>query len=364
MQTTQVTSGQPATERKTWYVMKNGSPRLLDFQLKRENALYHQTRGEDTFSVEYFIPFCFLPRTSEKNNEKHTAEVEKANNLRQDLHDFAFIHATEQEISDLQSRPWNQDLRHHLHHYRDVHGTPITLSDADMNRLIRLFSEKRIKFTIGLPVMNLGPDIEVEVIKEGSFKGQTARIIEVSPTADGICLQLGIKLFNGMKELKISDVSPDDIQRKGGSDELIGDRFLRETEATLLDIISRRIHHKDTDQSRSDDAAALNHLFLYSYITISDPSLSAHFLSLMLICAVLRFDTDSVHVFSHRVQTLLEQADAFPPQILAYLYFAQYIATRDARHRTAAKQLVQQHPDSSPRSLRRLMSLVGKMHSR
>ena len=347
-----------------WYVMLDGNPRLLDFQLRRENALRRQDGVTGTGLLEYFIPFCFLPHTSEKENEKQRREAAWANSLRTDLHDFAFIHATPRGMARLLDRQWRRTMRSRLHHYRNIHGEAITLTGEEMDRLIRVFSENRIRFSIGLPVMNIGPDVEVQIIRDGTFKGQTARIISVRHTADGIFLNIGIKMFQGMKELRLRDMTLDDIQRKGGSDELIGDRFIRDTESALTDIISRRVNHKETEASERDDVATLNHLFLFSYVTVGDPEACARFLSLMLICSTLRFDRDSTQVLLRRVEELLSGSDSLKPDIRAYLNLSLYIATRDANYRTAAKQLVREHPDGASEGLRRLLALASRMHSR
>lgn len=349
-----------------WYVMQHSNPKLIDFQLKRENAVRRQTDDGDNFQLEYFIPFCFLPHTSEKDNEKQAKEVGFANRLRKDLHDFVFIHTTQRGLAKLLDSEWNASMRCRLYHYRDFKKEAVTLGNEEMSQLIRLFSEKRIRLSIGMPVVNLGPDVEVMVIREGTFKGQTARIIEAKPTGNGgISLQLGIKMFGGTKELKLKDFSYDDIQSLDDTGDIIGLRFIREAESVLLGIISRRVNHKDTADTLKEDMEQLNHLFLHSYITIRDRLLHARFLSLMLICATLRFDRKSARVLSERVQSLLLSHQEYSPEILAYLYFSLYIATRDAHYRTVAKQQVQQHPECSDNaSLRRLMSLACRMHSK
>ncbi len=355
-----------------WYVMQNANPKLVDFQLKRENALRRQAGGARFFQLEYFIPFCFLPHTSEKENEKQVKAVEEANSLREDFHDFVFIYTTRRGIAKLLDREWNRSMRSRLYHYRDLHRKAVTISDEEMNKLISAFSERRIRFSIGIPVVNIGPDVEVQIIKDGKFKGQTARVIKVRPTTNGIfLLELGVKMFNGRKELKLHDMTTDDVQSKESAKELVGSRFIRETEASLVGIISRRVNHKETDDSQKEDVVTLNHLFLYSYLSVGDAALNARFLSLMLICATLRYDKESAKALSRQAEEILQKEsipqehNGLTPDILAYLNFSLYIATRDARYRTAGKQCVQQHPDECvSESLHRLMALAGRMHSK
>ena len=344
-----------------WYVMLHGNPQLVDFQLKRENMIRQSRQGE-TPLLEYFIPFCFLSHIADNDNEQLSASIRESNNLREDFHDFIFIHTTEDSIAALLDSDWNKSMRNRLRHYRDIEKHIVIVTSDEMDLLIRLFSERRIKFSIGLPVTDIGPDMNVVITQKGLFNGKDARVISVKHTADGISLTLGISMFGGTKELKLSDMTLSNIQTETTSKDIIGLRFIQEAEQTLLDILSRRLNHKETDDTRREDMHMLNHLFLYSYVSISDVALSARFLSLMLICATLRFDKGSSRELAKQAQALLIHNKSQTPAIRAYLNLALYLATRNADYRTAGKQLIQQHPDDNP-SLRRLLSLVRRLRS-
>ena len=327
-----------------WYVMLNHHPQVLDFQLQRENVRRRLERHEGLPLLEYFIPYCFLTHLSEKEHSGEKENVAMANSLRQDFHDFVFIHATYWEITQLMDSEWNQAMRSKLRHYRDRRGREVTITEEEKNNLISIFSELRIRFSFGLPVQDIGPNINVRIRKEGSFQGQTARIIEVKHTANGISLKLGISLFNGMKELKLHNFTLQDIQAENTPNDIIGTLFVQDKEQILTDILLRRVRHTETEETRCQDATLLNHTFLYSYVTINDTILSARFLALMLICATLRFDRENVKILTERVCAQLD--------------------TRDADYRTAGKQCVQQHPECASDTLRRLMSAVVTMHSK
>lgn len=347
-----------------WYVMLNGNPRMIDFQLKRENALRQQRRGRDKLQLEYFIPFMFLTHILEETDDKNAEAIRNVNFLRQDFHDFVFIRTTPKGIKELLRSSWNRDMRIRLRHYRNSEHAEIILCDRDMETLIKIFSEHRIRFTIGLPTPEVYPEEIVEITEEGIFKGQQARVIAVKHTADGINLTLGIKMFDEAKELRLFDKTPRDIQTEVPSDDIIGMDFINEAERMLLDILSRRVNHKETDDTRRQDANILNHLFLYSYIDIIDASVSARFLSLMLVCSCLRFDQESSLALAKRIQTVQSAGNAFSPYIQAYLNISLYIATRDADYRTLAKQSVQQSSSDVSESLRRLLSLASRLHSK
>lgn len=351
-----------------WYVMLSGNPRLLEIQLQRENARRYEHQEEELPMLEYFIPYCFLTRQTEREESRLAADIEYANSLREDFHDFAFIHATRRQIALLGDSDWNRTMRSRLCHYRDRQWREVTITEEEKDNLIAVFSEQRIRFSIGLPVADIGPDVKVQVRRKGSFEGQTARIIEVKHTADGISLKLGIPVFNGMKELTLQDFTLEDIQAEGVTEDIIGELFIRETEKTLTGILERRVKHKETDETRRQDATELNHTFLYSYVSISDRNLSAHFRALMLLCATLRFDRESVKALTESVREQMGSSAKtkakYSPEVLAVMNFSLYIATRDADYRTAGKECVRQHPECTTDTLRRLMSLSGLLRSK
>ena len=399
-----------------WYVMIHRNPQKLDLMLKRENATYRSTPG-DMRQIEYFIPFSFLSRVHETGNATVVQAASFANQLREDFHDFAFFHTTERGIAELLDKPWNAGLRYRLRHFRDLHRHAVVISDAEMNTLLRVFSERKLKYTIGLPVADPSPDMTVSITANGPFNGQTARVIAVKHMPDGISLTLGVTLFQGVREIKLPDFRLSDIHLERNTEDIIGWTFIQTVEATLLDILSRRINHKETDESRQQDSDTLNRLFLYSYINISDPAVSAYFLALMLICSHLRFDTDSTTALAEKAKLLVQgswfkvqdsepmangqkptarsaQRDAcqsknspqpsarpegtlsqseaternISPQAAATLCLALYIATRDANYRTLGKEIVQGSrlmvQGSEPAALRRLMSLASKLRSK
>ena len=390
-----------------WYVMIHKNPQKLDLMLKRENATYRSTPG-DMRQIEYFTPFSFLSRVHETGNATVVQAASFANQLREDFHDFAFFHTTERGIAELLDRPWNAGLRYRLRHFRDLHRHAVVISDAEMNTLLRVFSERKLKYTIGLPVADPSPDMTVSITANGPFNGQTARVIAVKHMPDGISLTLGVTLFQGVREIKLPDFRLSDIHLERNTEDIIGWTFIQTVEATLLDILSRRINHKETDESRQQDSDTLNRLFLYSYINISDPAVSAYFLALMLICSHLRFDKDSTTALAEKAKLLVQGSwfkvqDSEPmangqntsvncklstvnnnlsPQAAASLCLSLYIATRDANYRTMGKEIVQglrlmvqgSEPSAfspqpsafspQPSALRRLMSLASKLRSK
>jgi hypothetical protein len=353
--------------------MLHGNPRLVDFMLKRENVA-RQTIPGNHRQIEYFIPFCFLGRVQKSSSERFAERIAEANSLRDDFHDFVFIHTTDHELASLLRQDWNRDLSNRLRFFRDIHRRKVVISDKEMNTLIRVFGERRLRFSIGLPVPELSPDMNVCITAEGAFNGQMARVIAVKHMPDGISLTLGIQVFQGARELKLPDFKLSAIQMEKDPSDIIGWEFLRASEDTLVDILSRRLNHKETDETRQADLDMLNRLFLYSYITIADTTVAAQFLALMLICSTLRFDRESTQNLISQAQQLLHGSTPLPPHIQAYLYLSLYIATRDASLRTKAKHALHSLPSpqasqspQAPRpstALSRLLSLSRRLHSK
>ena len=353
-----------------WYVMLHRNPQQLDQQLQRVNMLRRQQESPRVRQLDYFIPFCFLSRVPADADVKDLESIAEANQLRDDFHDFAFIRALPADIAELTDSDWNRNMHHHLHHYRDFQKREVTICDQEMQTLIRIFSERRIKFFVGLPEPEIFPEERVYIMEEGAFQGQLARVIAVKHTAEGISLTLGIRMFSDTKEVKIPGISLKSIQTERVPDDIIGQQFVQEAEWSILGILSRRVNHKETDESNADDVVLLNHLFLYSYITIHDSDLSARFLALMLICASLRYDESSTQSLTERVRKLLGGTQelstihySLSTEIRSYLLFALYVATRDADYRTQAKSLLQTIPDPSS-ALRRLKSLTSRLRGK
>lgn len=347
-------------ESQEWFVMLHGNPQLIDFQLRREKGL-RQLRRE---SIDYFIPFSFLSRIVDAAGKYPEEEVSEVNCLRQDFHDFVFVRTTRSSLESLLRSTWNRSMHHRLRHYRDYSHRVVTLSDEEMKHLINIFSERRIKFSIGLPTPDVYVGEMVHITQEGAFCGHRAKVIGVKHTAEGISLTLGISVFADTKELKLKGIKLSAIRSDRSTGDIIDDRFLNDAESALTDILSRRVYHKETDESNRQDAITLNNIFIYSYLVINDAAMAARFLALMLVCASLRYDKGSTDALSDRARVLLDSDTPLPADIQAYLNFALYVATLHPDYRDAGKQCVQAHPELATDSLRHLMSIVKNIRIR
>jgi hypothetical protein len=170
-------------------------------------------------------------------------------------------------------------------------------------------------------------------------------------------LTLSIPFFANSRDFYLTDYTPDMVSVIGDGADIIGPDFIDRIQSKVLSILSRRVHHKETDATRIADARTLSRLYGYRHSTIQDDDSDAIFQSLMLIVARLRFDQEGQTLLQRRVQTLLTGDRSQSPAALTMLHIALYIATQDPRHRTAAKTLIRDNALTSPH-LRRFLSLI------
>lgn len=346
-----------------WYVMKHLAPERIERRLQEDSI----SNDGCQLLYEYFIPFRFLSRITiyQKDRIEGNASqqsTDEYNQLRDDLHDFVFIRTTSQGIKMLLGSDWNKAARVRLCHYRDRQGKAITVSEDLMRPFIEILCEQRIRFSIGLPVDTAAHN-DLVTINNGLFKGHTAYIVDVLHTAEGISLTLGINMFGGTKSLRLPGFREEDVSMKKDVSDIIGTRFITNIEERLLEILSHRLGKPQPEEVTKQDAATLNQIYHYSYVSISQPDVRRRFKALMLICSYLRYDEQACQTFATAVQEELATTPNDTADTRTYLMIALYIAQRNVQLRTAAKEYIQQTPDCPP-ILRRMMSLSKRLRCR
>ena len=393
-----------------WYVMTHLEPAEIDENLRR----VRENEGAEAFET-YFIPYLFIKRrladhgAAEADNDafqgwRDPLEVSENNAIRSELKRYVFIRGTVQQMRALVTADWNRFSRLHLQHYRDAFGREATVPELIMQRFIRACTDQMEKFELRPTVATIMVDTEV-VIRRGPFKSVKANVTEVHHTDQGVRLTLSIPFFANSRDIYLTDYTPDMVSVIGDGADIIGPDFIDRIQSKVLSILSRRVHHKETDATRIADARTLSRLYGYRHSTIQDDDSDAIFQSLMLIVARLRFDQEGQTLLQRRVQSLLTGArsgcltsspftrdrsgcltspEAAPPftgdrsgcltsqtqttalspvrgpqspVALTMLHIALYIATQDPRHRTAAKTLIRDNALTSPH-LRRFLSLI------
>ncbi len=359
-------------ESQYWYVMRHLEPSVIEKQLRLEN--------DERFSngrppLHYIIPFRYLTKvaplrkTDDAENapggsvpDKQDEDIEANNSLREHMHDFVFIMASETEISELLHREWNRSGRLHLRHYRTHYGTPIRIGEEEMRPLIQLFVMQHQRYAFTPYDAGITASEQVHIMS-GIFKDYEASVIEVHHTADGVNLTLGIPVFNSEAMLKLYDYPASEVQVVGRMENLLEPCFVQTVETDLLDILRRRIMHRDTVETRQQALDKLSSYGILHYLKFDDGAVHNHFQALMLLCATLRRDKPMRDILISRVGQMLQSVEAPASDEEAFLLAILFVATRKVDYCRTARQYCQTHNVTS-QSLKRIMPLVKKMSLR
>lgn len=359
-----------ADDTQYWYVMTHLEPSLADRLLQSENA---RRLWLGRPAILYMIPFRYLVKAGieeswedeeGKSRERQQAirEADDNNSLRDSLHSFVFVKATEGEITELTGMDWNRQGRLHLYHYRTKSGTPIRVSQEEMRPFILFFIRQRQRFSF----TSYGEEVsanETVHVRRGVFRNRKASVLEVHHTADGISLTLGIPLFRDEVMMKLYDCPLSDVEVPSRMEHLFEPQFVRTLEADLLGILRRRVLHRDTDETRREDVDKLNTYSILHYLKFEDTATHNHFQTLMLLCAVLRRDRQAREALIPTVRGMMDSPMAPATDEEAFRLAVLFFATKDVTHRKTLREYGQTHTVTSP-SLSAIMPLVKKMRLR
>lgn len=353
-----------------WYVMTHLEPSLIDRQLQVENARRFN-QGQPT--ILYVIPFQYMvkaqvgqsaeDRENNSQERKRSAkEVCENNSLRECLHSFVFIKATEGEITALTGSDWNRNGRLHLCHYRTKSGSPIKVSQEEMQPFLIFFIEQRQRFSF----MPYGEDVsfsETVYIKRGVFKDCKATVIEVCHTADGISLTLGLPMFGNDVMMKIYDYPVSDVKINARMEHLFEPQFVKAMESDLLDILRRRVLRRTTDESFREDMQKLNSYSILHYLKFENTATHNHFHALMLLCATLRGDKQVKETLIPLIQGMISSTAKPCTDEEAFYLAVLFIATKKVDYRKTVREYCLAHEIKSA-SLAAIMPLVKKIQVR
>ena len=357
----------PIEEAQYWYVMTHLEPTLIDRQLQIENEK-RTLRGRP--ALLYVIPFLYMvrantARTVDKDSEmlsQPTMSVQDAtenNELRDSLHGFVFIRATQREIFGLINSEWNKTGRLHMYHYRTKSGIPIRIGLEEMQPFLVFFVEQRQRFSFAPYSSDLAVNEKV-FIKRGVFKNYEATVMEVLHTADGINLTLGIPMFRNEVMMALHDCSVSDIEVRGQKDDIFSPQFIEIVEADLLAILRRRVMHRVTAETHCQDQEKLNSYSILNYLKFEDNAAHLHFRALMLLCAALRKDKHTKDNLIAILRQMTNNFEALNNDEDAFLQAVLFVATKNVDHCRRAREYCRTH-DISSHSLKAIMPLVKKM---
>lgn len=342
-------------ETQYWYVMTHLEPSLIDKLLQMENAERFK-QGLQTLS--YVIPFLYMVWA----DEGRMADVAENNTLRNYLHSFVFIRATEKEICQLVNCDWNQRGRLRLRHYRTRSGCPIRVTQEEMQPLLVFFIEQHQRFTF-VPYSEEMAVNDTVYIKRGVFKNYKASVLEVHHTAAGVNLTLGIPMFNSEVVMQLYDYRLSDVEVQGQMEQIFEPQFVKVVEADMFSILRRRVLHRDSDTSHREDMEKLNSYSILHYLKFDDTATHNHFQALMLLCATLRRDRHTMAALIPMLRQKIANPCAPSSDEETFLLAILFFATKDVEYRKAAREYCRTHELQST-SLAAIMPLVKKQHLR
>lgn len=346
-----------------WYVMTHLEPSLIDLQLQKENEKRFQ---QGLPAMLYIIPFRYMVKANAEPNGKlaenttRQSEAIENNDLRDYMHDFVFVKASEAEIVGLVNQKWNREGRLHLRHYRTKSGVPIKVSQQEMQPLLTFFIEQRQRFSFAPYSSELAVNEKV-FIKTGVFKNHEAVVLQVHHSAQGISLMLGVPMFNKEVMMKLYDYPVAEVEMHGNVKHLAHPHFVEVVERDLLDILRRRVLRRNTDQSRSQDQEKLNFYSILNYLKFEDIPTHRHLRALMLLCAALRRDKQATNALTPLVSQMMQYpAHALDNDEDAFLLAVLFVATKNVDYCRAAREYCRTH-DIDSQSLKAIMPLIKKM---
>ena len=351
--------------------MTTADPKDMERQLMTVNS---QRVNASSPVLEYFIPYMFLqqqPLLYDKddellpdNDQRVPDEAQRNNEMRKELRRFVFIRTSLLDIQQMAYADWNRFSRSRMAFYRTASGKPITVPEKMMQRFITMCLDQREKFELHPHDSQIGLGTEV-VIQRGAFKNIKAHIVDVRHSTKGIRLTLSLEFFGKSRDLHLRDYTTADVLFSDDSTVVTNRHIIERVQDSLLDILSRRINHKETPESRQQDMRTLDQLYYYRHIQIDNQVMLARYRAMMLVCAALRYDSEGKTIYNKQARQFLNELSLQPAtdkKVLAAqvsLLIALNISTGDPVYRDEAKQLVlKQLPDNKP--LRRFISLIRR----
>lgn len=325
-----------------WFVMRSRDVKKIDAFIDQYNAdteVLPENRVE-----EFFIP---------------SLVVQQPINL-------VFIYtrpsAFDRGNDAIYSRYWGSG-RTSLSFYTDSKGEAVTVRPQLMNVFINGCIEYYERITIHAKDGEITNGIEVTV-RQGAFKDFNAEVYDVHYKANGVRFSVAIKFFANSQYIQIHDLCPDDVKLVSDDLPVFSDSLTERIQASILDIIRRRVYKKETKETQEADRQQLHQFYLLHTAVFDDLLLAAQFDSLMSICATLIGKRREVGKYNRKIKQRIKElgSQEINQEILtakAYLLIALYISTKDACYRNEVKAIVMQQLPTH-KALREFLSLIRR----
>ena len=380
---------------KRWCILRHADSDLIGEIFSGKRQVYNASEGESypLPPFEHFIPFEDLKQkplmrdASDTDDYKPYDAMLDERALRNDLHHFIFIQVTKEQILSILDAPWAKVLRNRLYVYKDEKGSPIEISDIEMERFKTVLKRYDFQIVNGEPSSDVHEGDEVTVVS-GPMAGSEGRVTQIRERDGQILLTIQLSMFQDKMCIAVPGVNIADVRLNAPeTQQLLQDPVIGHFEDELIELLCHLHGKKGTKALNKEDHKQLKFLYQYSDIIFEDnPENQAKFAALMLICAYLMGNKAETSRRLQEVQQLREELVLnsqcpndegnstanegedngqwsmvnVQSELSCYLVTAQFIVTHNPEYRKAAKVWRQNHPDCSL-AIRRFLSIAKQI---
>ena len=388
----------------SWYVMWHLKPQYIETMLQKDSAgLFCKPEETPLPPYRFYVPFQYMPILHEGQEvkgavtDKHYRPQDDPNALRNDLHNFVFIQASEDRIQAIVSSDWNTKAMVRLNYYRDTNHKEVKVSDAEIRLLMDAVQNRHLQFYIDQPLDDFTTGDRV-ILQTEPWTGKRGVVNKVALKKGQLCMTISMNILGRTKSINFTDVRVGDVLFEDAErGRMLTDNPITNYEEEIIDILSHRFGKHYTEEVAKVDQQRLKRLATYDRIYVDDADEHARFVALKLICAYLLKSAKKRDLYQQQTLDLLHLPSALSPQpsslspqpsalslqpsalspqpsaLLpqpsalsptdAYLMNALFITTRQVHWRTAVKEYRNTHPDC-PDIFRRFYAIIKDIKAR
>ena len=309
-------NSQSADQGKRWCILRHSDSDLIAEIFRGDRKVYN-ANIDDPYPLppfKYFIPFEDLKQKplerkslGEEDYKTYDAMLDERA-LRNDLHHFIFIQISKEQVLSLLDAPWVKALRNRLYVYKDEKGSPIEISDLEMERFKTVIKRYDFQIVNGEHTSEVHEGDEVTVVS-GPMAGSEGKVVQIREREGRILLTIEFSMFQNKMCIAVPGVDLADVRLKvQKTQQLLQDPVISHFEDELIELLCHMHGRKGTRVLSTEDRKQLKFLYQYSDIIFEDnPINRAKFAALMLICVYLMNDKDETSRRLQEVQQLREE---------------------------------------------------------